>query len=183
MEIFLRAVKTLRVIQMYWQTVKATTKMVWIQRIQDKITKTGIQPCQKSIKQTHPALTTAETKTLPWLAHRNTGKRGSTVNPLTRTNTNIRNANTPRMLGLKATASLTWWRKGPVRKKAMRQMTKRNRTIMSWQNSSRNLVGFLCTNPSLFSKIISFSIDSFFFLSLLLGFLQVSTVWCSMIPS
>lgn len=183
MEIFLRAVKTLRVIQMYWQTVKATTKMVWIQRIQDKITKTGIQPCQKSIKQTHPALTTAETKTLPWLAHRNTGKRGSTVNPLTRTNTNIRNANTPRMLGLKATASLTWWRKGPVRKKAMRQMTKRNQTIMSWQNSSRNLVGFLCTNPSLFSKIISFSIDSFFFLSLLLGFLQVSTVWCSMIPS
>lgn len=52
----------------------------------------------------------------------------------------------------------------------MRQATRRNLTIMSWQSSSRNLVGFLCTNPlshirhDLLSKsqeTISFFVDSF----------------------
>lgn len=180
MEIFLWAVKTLRVIQMSWQTFKAPAKMLWIHCIQDKTTETGIQPSQQSKTPTRLALTNTETKTLPWLAHRNTGKRRSTVTLPTQTNTNVRNANTPTMLGLKATASLTWWRKGPIRKKAMRQMTRRNQTIMSWQNCSRNLVGFLCTNPGLFGEITRLLTV---FLLLILHGLQVSTVWCSMTPS
>lgn len=131
-------------------------------------------------------------KTQPWPAHRSTGKRGSTATLLTQTNTNIRNANTPRMHGLKATASLTWWRKGPIRKetvKTMRQGTSIKQMITSWQSSLRNLVGSL--NPishirhDLFSKsreTICFFLDSLLLL-VFLGLLQVSTVWCSMTPS
>lgn len=167
---------------MSWQTFKAPTKMLWIHCIQDKTTGTGIQPSSQSQTPTHLALTNTETKTLLWLAHRNTGRRRSTATPPTRTNTDIWNANTPGTLGLKATASLTWWRKGPIRNKTMRRMTKRNQMIMSWQNSSRNLVGILCANPGLFGEVNKF-IDFFFLLLVLPGLLQVSTVWCSMIPS
>lgn len=140
MATFLQTVKTLRVIQTYWQALQATTKMGWIRRTWDKITETGVRPGRRT--KTHRA----ETQTLPWLAHRNTGRRGSTVNQQNRTNANIRSTNVPRTLALKATASLTWWRKGPIRKKSRRQTARRNQTIMSWRNSSRNLVGFLCIN-------------------------------------
>lgn len=78
---------------------------------------------------------------------------------------------------LRATASLTWWRNGLIRKKILRQRAKKNRTITSWQNSSRNPVGFVCTNAGSSSKMVPFS------KKLVHHGVQVSTAWCSTTPS
>lgn len=138
------AAAALRLNWTHQQTVKAATKQesMWNQipqqmwHRQNKTTETGPQsdPCP---------VTPPEMKTQPWQVHRSTGKRGSTVTP---TSTVTGKANTPEVPPLKASASLTWWRKGPTRTKKRRTMrpeTRRNQTITSWQSSSRSLVGYV----------------------------------------
>lgn len=178
MATFLQTVNTLRVIQTYWQTLQATTKMGWIRCTWVRITETGVQPGQRT--KTRPA----ETQTLRWLAHRNTGRRGSTVSQQTPTNANIRNTNAPRTPALKATASLTWWRKGPIRKKSRSQMARRNQTITSWLNSSRNLVGFWCINPCVESNnaLLIYLLFALWFLSGIHSVMQHDTIMESSNP-
>lgn len=142
MVIFPSVIKILWVIKTHKQRAKVPTRTVWIHCIKDRITKTGTRQDQQSKTRICPIRTIPETTAL-WRARRNTGRRGSTVNQPTRANTNTRNVNTARILGLKATASLTWWRKEPIERKTTRQMNKRNQTTMCWRNSSGNLVGFL----------------------------------------
>lgn len=136
----LRAIRPLRVIQMCWQPLRGSTKVC----IQNKIIQPAIQASQLSNIPTH-----WETKT----ARRNTGRKGNTVIQLTPTN--IRNANAPTMFDLKAIASLTWWKKGPIRKKILTQMGKNNQTTMSWKNSSRNRVSVLYSEAGFEVKYVA----------------------------
>lgn len=151
MVIFPSVIKILWVIKTHKQRAKVPTRTVWIHCIKDRIIKTGTRQDQQTTNRICPTRSIPEA-TAPWRAHRNTGRRGSTANQPTRANTNTRNANTARMLGLKASASPTWWRKEPIERKTTRQMNKRNQTTMCWRNSSGNLVGFCARKSSLFDK-------------------------------
>lgn len=156
MIIFLRAVKILPAIKTRRQTAKVSTGTRQTHDAEDKITKTGSATC--------PSLTLPETKRVLRRARTSTGRKGSTASRPTPPKTSTRNANTAGTLASKATASPTWSRKEPTRKKRTRQRSKRNPTITFWQNFLRNQVKsgvFLEFSIFLILKMVLFD---FFFL-------------------